>query len=114
MSSHSESQDSDSETETNDLIFAYSNWSRNELIKKVESLYKQREDLYKKLYKKQEIIDNISIENNEMTSKMTKSSKGHTCLRCGTLSHKGKQCQRYRYFCRTRCKYCDYFHHIFK
>ena len=105
------SQGLDSETENNDLIFAYSDWSRIELIKKVESLYQQREYLYDRLDKKQITIDNITIEIDKMSSKITKSHKGHTCLRCGELSHKGRQCHRYRYYCKTRCKYCNYFHH---
>ena len=78
MSHHSNSTDCSSENEYDDIIFTYSHWSRDALIRILESKYNIIEDLYDKLDKKEEIINNISRENNEKASKATKSSKSHT------------------------------------
>ena len=111
MSCHSNLRDSGSNEEYDDIIFAYSHWGRDALIKKLESKYNILEDHYKKLDKQEIIINNISRENNDKASKTTVSSKCHTCLRCRNLSHKGKHCPPYKYFCKTRCKTCEYYHH---
>ena len=47
-----ESRDSESETENNDLIFAYSDWSRNELIFKLDYKTKWLDKLNRELDKK--------------------------------------------------------------